>query len=647
VTFADRTRPLWNLAVRAQIPIIVLAIATLAWPFGQGSARIGLDPSWQVAMHVAAMSSMRQGVDFVLTYGPLGFLSVPQPYMGLTSLLALIFCFAVYAALVAAMFVSARRIVPIWLAALITLLVGSYFGSLPTFEALQALVFVLAVEAMTRRPSMRPPVIAILFGVVAGVASLGKMNVGVFVAVMGAIVALTVVTPAWRGIVAYAASAAATTLGLWLVTGQRLADLGAFATAAYQTISGYSEAMGTDRSTDVLWIYPAYIAILALIAWLGWQVRGDWTRRQRLGIVALSMVLAFDLWKTAFTRGHVTIAFATLVIVLFLLARPPLDVRLWLVSLVCAVIAFGGVGRYPPAYYVDVSRSTSLIGEAREAVIPRRAGRAAERTRAQLRSRYALPQSMLAAVAGHRVHIDPWEAAMAYAFPEFSWAPLPVFQSYEVWTPFLDELNAARLRSPEAPDRILREFQGWTDPPDYVRRQIGRPLRAGEVLPVTIDGRFRWFESPAAVVEVFCRYRQVDSTARWQLLERTSGSCAPPQPMATVTAAAGTAVPVPDAPAGAFVVVRVRGINASWFDRIKTVLYKGTEWYVRLDDTRYRLVPGTAGDGLLLAVPPQADGTAPFAFGPPIRRISISAGIDGRESHDMLTFEFQSVRLGP
>ena len=591
---------------------------------------------------------MRQGVDFVLTYGPLGFLSVPQPYIGFTSLLALIFSFAVYAALVAAMLVTARRIVPTWLAALLTLLVGSYFGSLPTFEALQALVFVSGVEAMTRRPWRRPQLIAILFGVVAGVAILGKLNVGAVVAVMGAIAALTVVIPAWRGIVVYAASAAATTLAMWLLSGQRLADLGAFVLAAYQTISGYSEAMGADRSTDLLWIYPAYISILALIAWLGWQVRADWTRRQGLGVLALSMVLAFALWKTAFVRDHAVIAFGTLIIVLFPLARPAMSVRLWLVSLLCAVIAFGGVGHYPPAYYVDAPRSlTSLVAEAREALIPRRAERAAERTRARLRSQYAFPQGMLAIVSGHRVHIDPWEAAMAYAYPEFTWAPLPVFQSYEVWTSFLDDLNAERLRSPEAPDRIIREFRGSTDPPDYVRVEIGRPLRVGEVLPITVDGRFRWFESPAATLETFCRYRQVAATDRWQVLERTGAGCGAPVTIATVQAAAGTTVPVPEAPAGSFIIARVYGLNASPLDRLRTILLKSVEWYATLDDTRYRLVPGTAPDGLVLAVPPAADGTGNFAFGAPIRTISVSAGIGGRESLAMLTYEFQSVPLAP
>jgi hypothetical protein len=648
VTFADRTRPLWNLAVRAQIPIIAIAIAALAWPFLGAPVRIGLDPSWQVGLHLAAMSSLRQGVDFVFTYGPLGFLSVPQPYLGFTSLLALIASFAVYAALSGVMLLAATRIMPFWAAALLTLVVARSFSGLAVPEALQAFVFVLAVEAIASPLPRRFMAIVVLLGVLTGVALLVKLNVGVFVAAAAGIAVLTVATPVWRGLAIYAGSATVTTLGLWVVSDQRLSDLGAYAWGAYQNISGYSEALGTVTPPERQWAFIAFAAVAGLIAVVAWQLRIDLRTRQRMGLIALGSVFAYAMWKTGFTREHPATTFATFAIVPFSLLRSSRNARFVVVSIICAGIAFLGVTHYPLRSYLDVPGSvTSLVGEMREGIGPRLASRAAERTRAQLRSRYALPPDILTAVAGHRVHIDPNEVALAFAYPEIRWAPLPIFQSYDVVTPALDELNAARLRSSEAPDRIIREFVPWPDPPDVVRQQFGRPLRPGEVVPLTVDARFRWFESPAATLETFCRYRQVAATPRWQVLERTSASCGPSQPIATVTAQAGTAVPVPQASTDAFLVVRIHGITGSGRERLKAILYKGTEWYVKLDDTRYRLVPGTAADGLILAVPPSVDGSYPFAFGAPIRTISVSAGINGRESQASLTYEFQRVPLGP
>jgi hypothetical protein len=53
-------------------------------------------------------------------------------------------------------------------------------------------------------------------------------------------------------------------------------------------------------------------------------------------------------------------------------------------------------------------------------------------------------------------------------------------------------------------------------------------------------------------------------------------------------------------------------------------------------------VTATASDGLLLAVPPVADGTGDFAFGRPIESIAIQGRHKGKR---MLTYEFESVPL--
>jgi hypothetical protein len=220
---------------------------------------------------------------------------------------------------------------------------------------------------------------------------------------------------------------------------------------------------------------------------------------------------------------------------------------------------------------------------------------------------------------------------------------LPVIQSYSAYTSVLDHLNADRLAAADAPERILRLIRFRSDPPDWLSRQIGRPLMPGESLPVVLDGRFRWFEAPAAMLETFCRYRQMSSIGRWQVLGLSGDSCGPAEPLATVRARAGVAVPVPiETRPGRFVIVRVHGLEPSLVNRVRTALFKADEWYVTIGGIRYRLVAPTAADGLLLAVPPEADGTGMFAFGPPIESISIqSRPARGR----MLTFDFESVPL--
>ena len=94
--------------------------------------------------------------------------------------------------------------------------------------------------------------------------------------------------------------------------------------------------------------------------------------------------------------------------------------------------------------------------------------------------------------------------------------------------------------------------------------------------------------------------------------------------------------------------VKIGGFQPTLLGRLRSVLPKAPDWFVELGDTRYRLVTGTAGDGLLLAVPPSADGTGVFSFGAPIRTITVELGQDGHGSDAPLTFEFLSVPLhGP
>jgi hypothetical protein len=323
---------------------------------------------------------------------------------------------------------------------------------------------------------------------------------------------------------------------------------------------------------------------------------------------------------------------------------PLRDRRLWLTSLLAVGIAFIATSRLAPTSYLDVVGSArSLVNETVTAVIPSRAAAATARNRATLRARYALDPTTLGELAGRRVHIDPIETGVAFAYPELTWAPLPVFQSYSAYTPALDRLNADRLASPEAPERILRGVTFVQDPADWLTRQRGHPLLPGESIPNVVDGRYRWFESPAAMLETFCRYRELSSIRGWQVLSRSGGSCGPAEAITTIEAREGVAVQVPvESRPDRFVIVRVHGLEPSILGRLRTTLYKPEEWYVTVGGVRYRLVTPTASDGLLLAVPPVADGTGDFAFGPPIESISIESRQKGKR---LLTYEFQSVPL--
>ena len=262
----------------------------------------------------------------------------------------------------------------------------------------------------------------------------------------------------------------------------------------------------------------------AILIWTGWLSSRDWPLRRRIGLAILAVVFGFAMWKLGIVRDRVTFVFATAVVAMFPFTTG-VHRRTWLVSTLAIGIAFFGSSAMEPRTYLDVVGSTrSIYNEVRHSFQPDRAEREAERTQDGLRRWYELDPATLAAIGTETVHVDPVMASAAYAYPDLNWKPLPIFQSYTAYTAALDELNADLLRSPDAPQRILRNVQPRSHT-DRLRQWIDRPFVDGEFVPVSVDGRFRWFESPAAMLETFCRYDQISETERWQVLARTD-ACA-------------------------------------------------------------------------------------------------------------------------
>ena len=578
----------------------------------------------------------------MFTYGPLGFLSVPAPFFGASSVLAIVATGGVYLAAAATLLLLAARLLPGWAAVAVVLVTArAVFPYLPPFEMLQALVFVWCVEAvLAERLRVRAEWLIAGAGVVAAVALMGKINVGVFASGMMLVAAAALGRPWWRGAAIFTAVAAAGCLVIWLVTGQPLGALPAFVADSIEIVRGYSEAMVVDTHPTLRWVYAAFAVAVAILAWLGWQVTRGRPRSERLALLALGAILAFAEWKTAFTRNYTFYAMATALVALFPFASrltrgsrelaAPGGGEIAAFGFAAIFIALLATARIEPIDLVDVRASVRGTAATAAAVLPWRQADAVARTRTELRDGLDLPDDVLAAVTGQTVHIDQWQTVAAFAYPEMRWSPLPVFQSYSAYTTTLDELNAERLRSASAPTRILRERVDDVDGAPYA-----------------VDRRFVWFESPAAMLETFCRYDELAANDRWQALGRTARSCGAPEVISTASARAGESVAVPpETRPGRFVIVRITGFPDGILDKLRTLAFRADEWYVEMPDRgRFRLVPGTADDGLLLALPSGLNAHPRFAFGPAITSLTVSAGRYGDASDALLTYEFLSVPL--
>ena len=607
-------------------------LAAASWPFPRIPIIGSLDESWQAALHLAIQRGVPFGSELVFSYGPLGFLTVPWPWYGPTTVPAFAVAAALQFGLCLVVVLGARRALPGWLAVVVAYLAARTFSDFEPSEALLSLTIGICAVLLLRERALSPRTVTALLvvgGVVAGAATLGKFTAGTFVGVIIAITATGLARPWWRGPVTVVLIAAATALTLWLATGQALADIPAYIANAFQIVRGYSEAMGVDRSPGAYWFVLLYLVGVALVTTIAAIHAMGGPRERILTLVLVGAVAAFALFKIAAVRWGLGYAFGALVVTLFAVStarvRRPLFVAAFVVVLLSQLAA---LGRPPLNSLAPISSLRSAWSEAATVLLPWRWTKAQEANEARLRRVAAIEPEAIEKMRGATIHVDPFMTDVIAAWPELRWQPLPVFQSYSAYTTALDELNAEALRGDRAPEMILRQ----------VRRVGSAPIDG----PPTIDGRSGWFDAPAAMLETFCRYDEVAATPAWEVLARTTRHCGSPEPLSTIDAHTGDTISIPtESRADRFVIVRIDGL-ASVGDSIVTAAFKAPEWYITVDGRRYRLVIGTATDGLLLGVPASIARSPGFEFGPPRQTLSVERR-DGRSLP--LQFEFQSVAL--
>jgi hypothetical protein len=213
-----------------------------------------------------------------------------------------------------------------------------------------------------------------------------------------------------------------------------------------------------------------------------------------------------------------------------------------------------------------------------------------------VRGSVSLDARTVALLRGHTVHIAPAETSVAFGHPEFRWRPLPVFQSYVAYTPALDELNAAMLRSARAPEFILRGTE---------------PTR---------------FEQPATQLELLCRYHEVHRGNGWQVLQRGPSRCAAGRRLVAreTSTTLGAPVPIPAARPDEIIVARLRGLEPDFGERVRSLLLKPYDRSALIDGDAVGFAEPLFERGVVAAVPRGADYAPPFNLGWNAKTLSVT-----------------------
>lgn len=604
-------------------PAVVLTV--LSWSGVYRVPYSGLDASWTAGLQMAVDQHLNFGTQVIWTYGPLGFLTVgPIPWNLHLAELSYVYILVLRLCLTAAVYRRLRQTFGRIVAFLACLVIVSVATPLIGELALLVLAAGWALDATLSDRWLT--VIAAAFGAFAAVEMLTKVSIGFTAVVIAAAIAGVLPGRRRNQIAAAVAAFAITILMLWTVLDQALSALPHYLLASIQVSVGYKAAMGLGGHAEKL---EYLAALLGLIAGLcaGFRVTRGRSARQRYALIGVWCLFWYSAFNEGFVRhdsGHAALFFSSLLIGWFCFRWERRDRVIPLVAataFVVWVLLVHSVGLTTDLQ--PVSNLRTFFSNAGEALSPSQQVANQVLGRFLIKFTEPLMPSSLSLLSGRTVAAYPEEIAQIWAYG-LKWDPIPVLQSYSAYTSSLDADDATFLAGRDAPERII-----YREAPE-------------------IDGRFLNFDQSQTTRTILCHYQLLQATTNYSVLGRIANRCTrPARLLETVRADWGVGVPVPSTPRGRWLVY-VR-IDATWnteLERLESLLLKAPARWIQLDSGPiYRLVTGTAADGLLLDAPAGVDYPAPFNLAPGAKELTVLRSAVVAIGGPPVTYSFYEQRI--
>jgi hypothetical protein len=619
--------------VALSTPLLGAVIAVITWPYYTLAPSAGIDPSWVAGLYMATERGLDAGTQIVFSYGPLGFLGLPGLFEIDLGRISFVWTALVQIALCVALLWATRRAFGLIAGIAITI----FAVAIPTSDPILLAAAIVCVAALLGEWSSRLRLgFALGAGALSGMQMLGSLRAGPVLAVM-ALAVLLALPDRRRTLPVFLGAAVVAFFAFWFATGQGLGNLGAYAANTASVVGGYSASMVFVYPSE-WWQVPGALAGVAALIVL--TVAAAWSRdnMRRAGLVVVVAAVTFLMFKHAIVRSSPGSAATFLATLLMIgLALVPHVRRSLAVGCVIVLAVFTYIGNEET---LDVrldltAHAESFVEEIGIVAIPGRAAEVQAEGRTAMQGLYALTPQQLALLHSGSVHVATLEAGVAWAW-ELDWNPLPVFQQYSAYTERLDRLNAEKLESSSAPEVILWENAPAVDP-------TFAPVRP---FPGTIDRRVPAWDSPAQMIQMFCRYRVEEWDERWAILHRSPDRCGPERRLRSVVTGNGEAVRLPVTRPGEALVVRVDGLDVSGIERLRTLLYRGAGRSTGLAGYRWNVMPETASDGFLLRIPSWADYPGKFALNSGTATVSFEREggfLTGVDDSTKLTLTFSAL----
>jgi hypothetical protein len=262
----------------------------------------------------------------------------------------------------------------------------------------------------------------------------------------------------WRQAIAWPVLFVSAWLLGWLAVGQSWSNLGAYFRGSWEIARGFGEAMSLPGPSG-----EQLLGLVALTALLMALAAGAVPRAPLLIPIALVSVIMFLAWTQGFTRqdlSHTLAYFSQMVFSAWMLlgtsARLPIRrlgrVALW-VTLVSSAVGIGMWKGKERLLGLLQFNGQAYVATARDVLSPLALKHRLDMMRLSPPAELALPR-IRARVGGQRVDLLSYIQGVLFA-NELNWSPRPVFQSYSVYTPYLLRANADYFRSSKAPEFVV------------------------------------------------------------------------------------------------------------------------------------------------------------------------------------------------
>jgi hypothetical protein len=549
----------------------------------------GLDPGWRAGLTLAGPYGLHFGSDLIFTYGPWGYLDHPYALSRHEFALGIGFAVAATAWLWTVLHRACRwRLDPVPASVVATIVtVCCAVNSEPSQRCLLAAAGHTIWWASTRGAArwrtfdLTPPALAVVAAVMVQVKIPDGVGILVIAVLGGCLVAPLV--RALANAVATGVAFVVAFIGFWLAAGQSLGDVGSWMHGVEQITVGYPEAMSWERNDWLLGYLAAFAVAVAAVVVVarGWSSR---TRVDAAAVLLVTLVLLELELKGGFSRHdpyHEMTFFAcgaALTLSLVVLGRRP--TLAFVATGLSVLMLWPGLASLDPGLARDRWRTSA------QAVFdPGYAPALRAQAAAGAAAGYGIPSSMLETIGTSPVAVDPWDVGLPYAYG-LTWHPVPVFQTYSAYTPYLDGLNARAARQAPADQFVLR------------------------FLNQAVDERNPAWDTPEYLLALACDYDPVATVdhgagGSWELLEHGADRCgAPASSTAPVAVVPGQDVPVPQAGKHELVVASFDPAPPGLLTRVAQALFK--PWhhlFIQADGQPYQVPRGLAGGPLLMNMP--------------------------------------------